>query len=164
MGSRFDIKPITYQYRPYFLPTHENKIFQLMQTSDDAKTRTVDVWYGVTIKFQFNGRLVKFSWPELLKTLTTGLVLLSMATTLVAVTASYILPLSHKYQVLMYQLSEDFTDYSTSRDALRSRKTWHQMETVKPVGAKLLEKLNADGESGQQELTNTELVRILCTQ
>merc|ERR1712194_223487 len=50
---------------------------------------------------------------DLLTAFTTGLVLLSSATTLVIMLAIYVFPLAQKFGLCMYQLSEDFTDYKS---------------------------------------------------
>merc|ERR1719272_2720229 len=77
------VKPVTYSYRPYFIPTKENKKVEVMMNSDSSTKRTVNVWYGVTVKMSFEGNLVTFSLSKLLSAFTTGLVLLSSATTIV---------------------------------------------------------------------------------
>jgi len=153
------IKPITYSYRPYFVPTNMNKKSQLTQASDTATTRTVDIWYGITIKMQFNGQLVAFSWSKVLKALTTGLVLLTMATTITTALASYILPLKEKYKLLMFQMSEDFSDFSHLR-AAKGEAGIEKMTANFVSGDLLKETLGPDGRA-KQELPNPELVQIL---
>jgi len=113
LGSpdNFGLKQITYMYRPYFLPSNKNTKFELVQGSDHADERVVDVWYGITVRMQFNGQLVVFDWNEVLKTLTTGLTLLSAASALVLLTATFLLPLKEKYGALIYQMSEDYGDF-----------------------------------------------------
>jgi len=160
LGSRLAVKPVTYEYRPSFVPTRTNTINQVMQRDDDAQTRTVDVWHGITIKFQFNGRLVKFSWQGLLKSLTTALVLVTMASTLVAMFAAYVAPLSEKYCLLMYQLSEDFSDYCNYKDSVVKSgggDAWTKTQALRPGGKMLLDKLNGD-----MKLTDDQLIQLLC--
>jgi hypothetical protein len=158
MGASFAIKPITYTYRPYFVPTSRNEKFQLVQQSDSAKTRTIDVWSGLTIKMQFNGQLVEFSWSKVLTALTSGLVLLSMASTLVMYLAAYVLPLKEKYSLLMYQMSEDFSDFAEMR---REAKDFATLKSVFSPGTKLLSKLDDEGKVSA-ELSNEEIVKLLC--
>lgn len=105
------IKPITYTYRPYFVPTKENKRVEVMQASDSATERTVNIWYGVTIQMSFEGKIVVFSFSQLLHGFTTGLVLLSSATTLVIYLALYVFKHSEKYQLQMFQYTEDMSRY-----------------------------------------------------
>merc|ERR1719174_2746274 len=54
LGESLAVKPVTYMYRPYFIPSRENKVNQMIQVADDASSRIVDEWFGITIKFQFN--------------------------------------------------------------------------------------------------------------
>lgn len=105
------IKPITYTYRPYFVPTKTNKRVEVIQASDASVKRTVNIWYGVTVQMSFEGKIVEFSWAQLLKGLTTGLVLLSSATTLVVYLAIYVFPHAEKYTLQMYQYTEDMSEY-----------------------------------------------------
>lgn len=170
----YQVKPITYTYRPYFIPTTENMKYQLVEQSDHSKSRIVDIWYGVTVKMQFNGQLVVFSWSKLLTAMTTGLVLLSMATTLVCYAASFVLPMQEKYNALMYQMSEDMSNFGNMRNkkvkglgqwinpvGLLSDTAWAAEETVFSTGTSLLSKLGSDG-TPTQELTNEEVITILC--
>mmetsp|Transcript_101520 Transcript_101520/g.158502 ORF Transcript_101520/g.158502 Transcript_101520/m.158502 type:complete len:582 (+) Transcript_101520:38-1783(+) len=147
------IKPITYTYRPHFVPMSENSKFELIENGHHPESRTVDVWYGITVKMQFNGKLVKFGYSKLLTALTTGLLLVTMATTIVTALASYVLPLREKYSLLMYQFSEDFGDYREYRNAAGD-----SSDSMYWVGKKLREKLPNNG-----ELTDDELIGILCT-
>merc|ERR1739848_682942 len=71
------IKPITYGYRPYFIPNNENKKVEALMSSDSSRTRVVNIWYGLTLKMSFEGRLVVFSTSKLLSSFTTGMLLLS---------------------------------------------------------------------------------------
>jgi hypothetical protein len=105
------VKPITYTYRPYFIPTTENKKVETITLSADSSERTVNVWYGVTVKMSFEGKLVKFGFSSLLSALTTALVLVTSATTMVTYAALYLFKASPKYELLMYQYSEDFSDW-----------------------------------------------------
>jgi len=154
----YQIKPITYMYRPHFVPTTRNEKYQLVERSDYSDKRTIDIWSGVTIKMQFNGKLVAFTWSKVLSALTTGLVLLSMATTIVSALASYVLPLKEKYSLLMYQMSEDFSDFNVMG---RYAKDFKKLPSVFATGDLLLDKLQADG-TPNKELTNAEIIRILC--
>jgi len=107
------IKPITYTYRPYFVPTKSNKRVEVIQGGgDDATKRTLNIWYGVTVKMSFEGKIVVFSMSQLLHGFTTGLVLLSSATTIVIYLALYIFKHSEKYGLQMYQFTEDMTNYN----------------------------------------------------
>jgi hypothetical protein len=148
------IKPITYTYRPHFVPMSENSKFELIQDGHHPETRTVDVWYGITVKMQFNGKLVKFGYSKLLTALTTGLLLVTMATTIVTGLASYVLPLKEKYSLLMYQFSEDFGNYREYRNADQAKD--NASDSMYWVGKKLREKLP------DKELTDDELIGILC--
>lgn len=133
------IKPITYTYRPYFVPSTKNSHYQLIQESDHADKRVIDVWYGVTIKMQFNGKLVAYSNAGLLAGLTSGLVLLTMASTIVSALASFVLPLKEKYTNLMYQMSEDFSNYKVLRHELLDdgASKWNDKLSVYASGTKL---------------------------
>jgi len=162
MGSHFDVKPVTYEYRPYFIPSRENKVNQVIQVADNAKSRVVDQWYGLTIKFQFNGQLVKFTWQGLLKSLTTALVLVTAASSIVCMLAANVMPLKEKYSLLMYQLSEDFSDYSSFRKAVSDDEPggWEKRQAARVSGQKLLDKLGPDGQQ-ISEISNQELCQIL---
>jgi len=176
--AQYQIKPVTYTYRPHFVPTNSNHNIQLVQKSDHADTRTVDIWYGITIKMQFNGELVAFSYSKVLTALTSGLVLLSMATTLVCYAASFLLPMQEKYNGLMYQMSDDMSDFGKYRDrqvkglgqwinplGLLSDKKWDDMPSVGYAGTLLLSKLSDSGSplGGEDgKLTNSEVIKLLC--
>jgi hypothetical protein len=108
------IKPITYSYRPYFVPSHDNKKIEVQFVSDAAKNRVVNVWYGITVKLSFEGKLVIFSYSALFSHLATALVLLASATTVVTYGVLYCGP--SKYGLLMYQVSEDFSDWRHLRE------------------------------------------------
>lgn len=84
---------------------------EVMQASDSATERTVNIWYGVTIQMSFEGKIVVFSFSQLLHGFTTGLVLLSSATTLVIYLALYVFKHSEKYQLQMFQYTEDMSRY-----------------------------------------------------
>jgi len=177
-GAACAIKPVTYTYRPHFVPTNSNHEIQLVQKSDHAETRTVDIWFGITIKMQFNGELVAFSYSKVLTALTSGLVLLSMATTLVCYAASFLLPMQEKYNGLMYQMSDDMSDFARYRDktvkglgqwinplGLLSDPKWDAMPSVGYAGDLLLRKLSEDGspKGGEDgKLTNSEVIKLLC--
>jgi len=156
------LKPITYLYRPYFIPSTSNTRSQLIQASDDADERVIDVWYGLTVKMQFNGQLVVFSWSELLTALTSGLVLLTAATTLVTYLAIYVLPNKEKYNQLIFQTSEDFTNYKTMRDnnGGKSPEDWKKRGSTFASGAILEEYIGADG-NPTQVMTNEDIVNFL---
>jgi len=165
LPEQYQIKPITYLYRPYFVPTNANEKYQLLAQSDHAEWRIVDIWYGVTIKMQFNGQLVVFSWSKVLKALTSGLVLLSMATTLVCYAASYVLPLQEKYNALMYQMSEDFSQFGALRKSYLDKNlgdAWKKRTSVFASGTTLMKHLNPDG-SVAKEINNVDIIRILAT-
>jgi hypothetical protein len=106
------IKPITYTYRPYFVPTKHNKRIEVQMSADSAEKRVVNVWYGVTIQMSFEGKLVKFEFAELLKAFTTGLVLLSTATTIVVALATFVFKDKDKYLLQIYQFTEDMSHYN----------------------------------------------------
>lgn len=165
LPESFQIKPITYSYRPYFVPSTKNEKYQLVEQSDHADYRIVDIWYGVTVKMQFNGQLVVFSWSKVLHALTSGLVLLSMATTLVCYAASYVMPLNEKYNGLMYQISEDFTEFSELRKNKlgQSSEVWKSMASVFASGTIIMKHLAGDGTPKTEDpISNDELVTILC--
>jgi len=147
------IKPVTYTYRPYLAPTPCKKRYQVIYKGDDEHTRTIMKWYGIEIKMNFNGQLVKFSWTRLLITLTAGFVLMSLATTSVDFLACYILPSKEVYKILKYQVSEDLSDFHLMRDR-------ENMESLYPTGDLLLSKLNENGEVCN-ELTQKELLQVL---
>lgn len=104
------VKPVTYSYRPYFIPTKTNKKVEVIHGSDSS-TRVVNIWYGVTVKMSFEGKLVMFTLSKLLTAFTTGLVLLSSASTIVIYLALYVFKDKAKYLVQMYQYTEDMSDY-----------------------------------------------------
>jgi len=174
-SANMNIKPITYMYRPYFVPTNKNDKYQLVTGSDHAEERVIDIWYGITIKMQFNGQLVAFTWSKVLSALTAGLVLLSMASTLVIALASYVLPLNEKYNAIMYQMSEDMSDFKKMRDArvscvatcvnplglLDGAAAWTKMESVYITGTMLWKCVSKEGDP-VKELTNPEIIKILC--
>jgi hypothetical protein len=158
------VKPITYTYRPSFVPTAENYKYQVVQKGDRSKDRVVDIWYGITIRMTFNGELVKFQFAKLLTALTTGLVLLSSASTLVLYLAAYVLPLAEKYGLLLYQLSEDFTDYSHLKAATAvSSQHGKSAKSMYWVGNLLLKKLEAKEKGGNWKVDQNELKAILTT-
>merc|ERR1719201_178730 len=139
------IKPVTYTYRPYFIPTSGNKKVEVLFESDEAKTRTVNIWYGVTIKMSFEGTLCKFGFSALLTTLTTALVLVTSASTIVTYMALYLFKASAKYTLLMYQYSEDFTAY---KDHVANKKK----ERVDYASGELLLKKAAAKSLTEQEI------------
>mmetsp|Transcript_47126 Transcript_47126/g.74446 ORF Transcript_47126/g.74446 Transcript_47126/m.74446 type:complete len:592 (-) Transcript_47126:167-1942(-) len=153
--SSFNLKPITYTYRAYFLPMRTNVKIQLIGDGDFPHKRTVDKWYGVTIKMQFNGKLVMYSTSEVLTALSSGLILVTSATTLVMYLAAYLLPLKEKYCLLMYQLSEDFSDYIFMK---HNRTNKDRAQSSYATGQLILDKL----QSADQSLTNKEKLQILC--
>merc|ERR1719352_1510297 len=77
------VKPVTYSYRPFFMPQQKNVKFNVRHSPTDKTKRSVDATYGLTIRLEFQGTLVKFTWKELLTALTTGLVLVTSASTIV---------------------------------------------------------------------------------
>jgi hypothetical protein len=105
------IKPVTYTYRPYFIPAKNNKRVEVIQSADSSPKRVVNIWYGVTVQMSFEGSIVAFSFAQLLTGLCTGLVLLSSATTLVVYLALYVFQHKDKYLLQMYQYTEDMSDY-----------------------------------------------------
>jgi len=144
------IKPITYTYRPYFLPTKHNRRVEVQMSLDSASHRVVNIWYGVTIQMSFEGTLVKFAMAELLKVLTTGIVLLSTATTIVVSLAIYVLKDREKYLLQIYQVTEIMKDY---------KKLDKTKEPVTSFTGDLLK--SARGSSADGELTNREITDIL---
>lgn len=154
------IKPVTYSYRPYFVPTNSNERSQITQSGDEAQTRTIDIWYGITIKMQFNGKLVSFSWNKVLQALTTGLVLLTMATTVTTALAAFIMPLKAKYNLIMYQMSEDYSDFGHFRGH-KGQAELDKMPANFVSGDKLAELIGPDG-NPTKELENPDLVKLLC--
>jgi len=153
------IKPITYTYRPYFIPTTTNKKVEVFFKSEQSTHRTVNVWFGVTVKLSFEGQLVKFSMTQLLTTLTTALVLLSSATTIVTYLALYVMKASDKYTLMMYQYTEDFSEYKDLMKMNREKKAANKpvCPVSSPSGLVL-----AKAYSGKDEkLTNDELLEIL---
>jgi hypothetical protein len=154
-----EIKPITYTYRPYFIPTTHNKQVEVLFNSDDSKKRTVNIWYGVTVKLSFEGSLTVFSMTVLLSTLTTALVLLTSATTIVTYMALYVMKASDKYTLMMYQYTEDFSDY---KDLVRiNKKNCKEPHKICPVSSPsglLLAQAHMDE---SKDLTPKEIIRIL---
>lgn len=120
------VKPITYTYRPYFIPKKSNKRVEVKQSSDTSQERIVNVWYGVTVQMSFEGAIVEFSFSQLLHGLTTGLVLLSSATTIVIYIALYLHPRKEKYLLQMYQYTEDMSWYKD----LKAKRAKQHMDTV----------------------------------
>jgi hypothetical protein len=156
------IKPVTYTYRAHFFPAAENLKYQLVQQGDASNNRVVDMWYGVSIRMTFNGELVKFQASKLLTAMTTGLVLLATASTIVTMLALYVLPLKEKYLLLMYQYSEDFSDYIALKGFMKGKKS----ESMYWVGQYLLDKLEGVDHSGKEiskEIEPDKLKQILCT-
>jgi len=152
------IKPVTYAYRPYFIPSNTNTRFELVEQLESPDHRVVDIWYGVTVKMQFNGQIVTFTWAKLLSGLTSGLVLLTMATTLVTYAALYVLPLKEKYTWCMFQMSEDFSNF---KELYKSKKAkWADTTSSFATGSVIEDCLNEDG-SMKKKLENKELLQIL---
>jgi hypothetical protein len=151
----FAVKPVTYTYRAYFIPMKKNLKMQILQDKDFPQKRTVDRWYGVTVRMQFNGKLVAFSMDELLTGLSASLVLVTSATTIVTMIAVYILPLKEKYNLLMYQMSEDFSDYISLKH--NSKKT--PVQSRYSTGQTLLDRY----ESNDKVIKDEELIKILCS-
>jgi len=159
LPESFAVKPITYLYRPYFVPSTENSQFQLVQSSDHADTRVIDVWYGITLKMQFNGQLVVFSWSGVITALTSGLVLLTMATTLVTYLAMYVLPLKEKYCQLIYQMSEDFSNYGALRSEMKGFK---DAKSIFATGTLLQDKVADDGTiKAETPLSDEEILELV---
>jgi len=152
------LKPITYLYRPYFIPSTSNTRSQLIQASDHAEERIIDVWYGLTVKMQFNGQLVVFDWSALLTALTSGLVLLTSATTLVTYLAIYVMPNKEKYNQLIFQTSEDFSNYKMmkSKNGGGNADDWEKRGSTFASGA-ILEKCAEDPD----RMTNEDIVKYL---
>jgi hypothetical protein len=163
----FPVKPITYTYRPSFVPAAENYKYQLIQTKDNSDHRIVDIWYGISIRMTFNGEIVKFQLVKLFSALTTGLVLLASASTLVLYLAAYVLPLAEKYCLLLYQLSEDFSDYCCLKSRAGNLEGDKAPKSMYWVGALLFEKLQKkDGTATPQsdrKIKDDELLGILAT-
>lgn len=179
LPSSFQIKPITYRYRPYFVPTRHNIQYQLVQQSDTADWRIVDIWYGISIKMQFNGQLVTFTMSKVISSLTSGLVLLSMATTLVTACAAYMLPMCEKYNATMYQMGEDLSDYKNYRNSskgmkgslatwinplgLLTPKEWADAECTSFTSKPLFEYVGKDGQvTANNQITNADVIKLLC--
>jgi hypothetical protein len=154
------IKPTTYTYRPYFIPTNQNTRFEMVEQLDYPDKRVVDIWYGVTIKMQFNGEIVAFTWAKLLSGLTSGLVLLTMATTLVTYAALYVMPSSEKYNWCMFQMSEDFSNFKSLRARLMMDAKWDTRTSGFATGKKIEDHLKDDGTMANK-LSNKELLQIL---
>jgi hypothetical protein len=154
------IKPITYTYRPYFIPTDSNKQVEVLFHNDDSKKRTVNIWYGMTVKLSFEGSLTKFSMTVLLSTLTTALVLLSSATTIVTYLALYLMKASDKYTLMMYQYTEDFSDYKelVARNSKYRQNEPHRICPVSSPSGLLLAQAHLDE---SKELNAKEIIRIL---
>jgi hypothetical protein len=145
------IKEITYTYRPYFVPSNDNKKVEVKFDSDASKTRTVNVWYGITVKLSFEGKLVKFSAAAVFTALATALVLLTSATTIVTYGVLYLGPT--KYGLLMYQTSEDFTNWKEMRS--NKSATGAFGKTVDYVtGQTLIEAMDKDEVLSKDQLLN----------
>jgi len=145
------IKPVTYTYRPYFIPTKSNKRVEVLQASDASATRTVNIWYGVTVQMSFDGRVVEFSFSQLLHGFTTGLVLLSSATTLVVCLALYVCKHKEKYLLQMYQYTEDMSEYKEL--------PLSNLNFTSFTGKRLHDCRGKGGDTG--ELSNKEITDIL---
>lgn len=159
LGAAQEIKPITYTYRPFFIPTTTNAKYQVVQSleGNSDKERILDIWHGITVKFQFQGKLVVFAWRNILKALTTGLVLLASATTIVVSLASFVLPLQEKYNTLMYQPGEDLSDYTTLKN---NAKDFKGLKAAFCSGDTLIDCLGEDGQPNK-ELSHQNMTRIL---
>jgi len=149
------IKPVTYTYRPFFIPSNTMKRNQIKQ-SEDGKKRIIETWYGLEIRMEFDGKVVKFDWTAVLAAMTTGLVLLSIATTLTDLIMTKLMPLKDKYNILKYQSSENFHDCVI----LKHHHGGGELKSGYPTSDLLLSKLDEDGEP-RSELTNTELINVL---
>lgn len=93
----------------------------------------------------FEGTLCKFGFSALLTTLTTALVLVTSASTIVTYMALYLFKASAKYTLLMYQYSEDFTAY---KDHVANKKK----ERVDYASGELLLKKAAAKSLTEQEI------------
>lgn len=169
------VKPITYTYRPSFVPTAENYKYQLVEKHGTSDTRVVDIWYGISIRMTFNGELVKFQFHAFLTALTAGLVLLSSASTLVLYLAAYVLPCAEKYCLLLYQLSEDFSDYvqltrTMSEDNIKPQSMYwvgklllRKLQELKAIDEGKTPKQSGAGPKDDGILTPAEINAILVT-
>jgi len=153
------IKPVTYSYRTFFMPQKENLKYEVENNHHDPLKRKVKTWHGLTIRMEFNGQLVAFTWAALLTALTTGLVLVTSASTIVQMLALYVLPMKEKYQLLLYQNSEDFSDYVQLKKGAKDAKS---LESKFAPGDLLLRKMGQDCEASS-EFSKEELMRLFCT-
>merc|ERR1711957_570129 len=103
----------------------------------------------------FAGKLVKFDWTEVIAALTTGLVLMSLATAFVDGVMTVLMPLKDKFTLLKYQTSEDFHDAKTLRVNAKGK-----LNSGFPSAEVLLSKLTEEGELKGEGLTKEELVTI----
>jgi hypothetical protein len=173
LPESFQIKPITYRYRPYFAPAKHNVKYELLQDGDDSDSRIINIWYGISIKMQFNGEIVKFTFAKLLSALTTGLVLITSAATLVLYTATFLMPLAKTYSTMIYQISEDMTDYGEIRSKYTSgigkflnilglceSQKWLDQEYTSGGGKICCSSVDASGKP--TSINNADIIRMLC--
>jgi hypothetical protein len=78
--------------------------------ADGAGLRALRLMHGVRVSVVFTGDLGRFSFAQLLVTLTTSLALFAMATTLTDLLATKVMPLKTAYSNAKYQRTVDFSD------------------------------------------------------
>jgi len=156
------IKPVTYTYRPYLIPSNVLTRNQVIPSAD-GKTRTVEVWYGLQIRMDFAGKMVAFDITEMIAAMTTGLVLMTAATAFVDSVMTFLMPLKDKYKLLKYQVSEDFHDAKTLHAKAAEKKV--ELKSGFACSDLMLSKLSPQGTLKQgADMSKKELIYMLTTQ
>jgi len=155
------IKPITYVYRPYFLPAYQFRNVVNSRPPTYPKERVVEEWHGIQVNVLFHGKLVAFDFNELLAVLTTSLTLLAASVLMVDMFACYnpFSSVAPKYKTLKFQPSEDFTNFF-ELDAHKKG----PLKSTTPSSALLLSKLTEAGKvkpGYEGKISDEDLVKLL---
>eukprot|EP01061_Rhynchopus_euleeides_P022155 TRINITY_DN3607_c0_g1_i1.p1 TRINITY_DN3607_c0_g1~~TRINITY_DN3607_c0_g1_i1.p1 ORF type:complete len:442 (+),score=180.26 TRINITY_DN3607_c0_g1_i1:79-1326(+) len=87
----------------------------------DDKQFTLDNRHGLHIIVVQTGKLGQFSFAALVISMTAGLGLLAVANTITDLLAKYAMPLREEYKKLIFEYSQDFSDFKKAR-ALQKKK------------------------------------------
>jgi len=118
-------KDITYLYTPFLLSDTSFKLYESIWEGtggDYRANRTLLNKHGVKIDLVQGGNLAKFSFSQLLVSLTTSLTLLAVATVITDIVALYFLPDKDRYENAKYELTEDFSDLRDAEEEAAKNK------------------------------------------
>eukprot|EP00451_Oxyrrhis_marina_P030928 CAMPEP_0204363962 /NCGR_PEP_ID=MMETSP0469-20131031/40759_1 /ASSEMBLY_ACC=CAM_ASM_000384 /TAXON_ID=2969 /ORGANISM="Oxyrrhis marina" /LENGTH=622 /DNA_ID=CAMNT_0051352777 /DNA_START=5 /DNA_END=1873 /DNA_ORIENTATION=+ len=161
------IKPITYTYRPYFLPAYRFRDIVSTRPPTYPKERIVEEWHGIQVNVLFHGKLVAFDFNELLAVLTTSLALLAFSVLMVDMFACHnpFSSLAPKYKTLKFQPSEDFTNFLLLHSHFdpkgpSANPRTNELRSTTPSSDLLLTKLDDKGKV-IDDIAQEELVKLL---